>query len=181
ILVLNEDTTASIGAGATANAQTPAHTPGDSNLTVTASDTTSIVSVAGSVGIGGTAGVAAGVDVLSLIKHTNAYIDSGVTAHVDGDIAVGATSHEEITSVAAATVTVDTKHTQAFIGNGASVTGDGKTSGVSVKSGGFNTGFVADTPKASVSFDPVSNVNTTNDTIHIAGSGLSAGDYVTYH
>ena len=78
-------------------------------------------------------------------------------------------------------MTVDTKHTQAFIGNGASVTGDGKTSGVSVKSGGFNTGFVADTPKASVSFDPVSNVNTTNDTIHIAGSGLSAGDYVTYH
>ena len=101
ILVLSEDTTASIGAGATANAETLSHTPGDSSLAVTASDTTSIVSVAGSVGVGGTAGVAAGVDVLSLIKHTNAFMDSGVTSHVDGDITVSATSHEEITSVAA--------------------------------------------------------------------------------
>ena len=62
---------------------------------------TQIVSVAGSVAVGGTAGVGVGADVLSLTKDTQAYIDSGVTSHVDGDIDVSATSSEHITSVAA--------------------------------------------------------------------------------
>src|SRR5206468_3224329 len=70
ILILDETTTASVGASVTVGSQALGAA---SSLTVKASDTTSIVSVAGSVGVGGTAGVAAGVDVLSLTKHTNAY------------------------------------------------------------------------------------------------------------
>ena len=254
ILVLSEDTSASVGAGATVNAQALVPTVGNRNVSVTASDITSIVSVAGSVGVGGSAGVAVGADILSLVKNTNAYIDSGVTSQVDGDITVGATSSEDITSVAAgiavggsagvgvnagvhvlnittrgfigddpdnaslaghgdvhalgtvaitaddqttlnkvvatvavgggagvgaaATVTVDTKHTQAFIGKGAWVTGDGQTSGVNVKAGGFNPGFVADAPKAPASFNG-GIVSTASDTVQ--ASGFATGDYVTYH
>ncbi len=45
--------------------------------------------------------MAASVDVLSPIKNTNAYIGSGVSALVNGDIDVSAKSSEGITSVAA--------------------------------------------------------------------------------
>ncbi|UUZ48820.1 hypothetical protein LP420_40230 [Massilia sp. B-10] len=74
--------------------------------------------------------MAVGADVLSLIKHTNAYIDSGVTSHVDGNIDVGASADEDITSVAAgiagggtvgvgvnASVHVMNLETRAFIGD----------------------------------------------------------------
>ena len=46
---------------------------------------------------------------------------------------------------AAATITVETKHTKAFIGNGASVTGDGQTTtGLGVATGSFGVTFVAE-------------------------------------
>jgi hypothetical protein len=256
ILVLSETTSGSVGNGATVNAQAAVPAVGNRNLAVTATDNTSIVSVAGSVGVGGTAGVAAGVDVLSLIKHTNAYMDSGVTSLVDGNIDVSATSTEGITSVAAgiavggtagvsvnagvhvldittrafigddpdaasgggagnvhalgtvriaaddnteldkfvatvavggtagvgaaATVTVENKHTLAFIGQGAAVTGDGQTSGLSANTGGFGVSFVPDAAKIKVSFQP--SVNAANDTVSLGTStGLVTGDYVTYH
>ena len=218
INVLNENTHASVGRGATVNAQSPGISNPD--VVVKASDDTTIVSIAGSIGAAGSVGVAVGADVLSLIKKTSAHMDSGVTSLVDGDIDVSATSDEDITSVAAgiavggtagvgvnasvhvldlttrafigddpdsvpaslgagnvhaggtvriaaddrteldkfvatvavggsagvgaaATVTVITKNTEAFIGNGASVTGDGKTDGLDAATGAFEIAFQA--------------------------------------
>jgi hypothetical protein len=168
----------------------------------------------------GSVGVGVGADVLYLQKDTQAYMDSGVTAHVDGDIDVSARSSEDITSVAAgisiggtagiginasvhvldlstrafigddpdeaagsagagdvhalgtvriaaddetemdkfvatvavggsagvgaaATVSVIDKKTEAFIGQGASVTGDGKTAGLAAANGMFESKFVS--------------------------------------
>ena len=265
INVLNETTRASVGRGATVNAQNgPA--AGVPSLSVTASDETTIVSVAGSLAAGGTAGVGVGADVLSLIKNTSAYIDSGVTSHVDGDIDVGATSGEDITSVAAgaafggtagvgvnagvhvltiatrafigddpsdddamvpdtlsagpgdvhaggtvriaaddrseldkvvatlaiggsagvgaaATVTVVNKTTEAFIGAGASVTGDGQTAGLGAATGAYGVTYVADPEPVSVSFNPADSgvVDTSANTIDVSDAdGLQTGDVVTY-
>ena len=72
-----------------------------SSLTVEAADETSMISVAGSLAIGGTAGIGVGADVGVYTKRTTAYIDSGVTADVEGDIVVDAESSESLTSVAA--------------------------------------------------------------------------------
>jgi len=255
INVLTETTHASVGRGATVNAQ---HVAGTPNLSVTATDTTQIVSVAGSVAVGGTAGVGVGADVLSLTKDTQAFIDSGVNSQVDGNIDVSATSSERITSVAAgiavggtagvsvnagvhvldlttrayigddpdsgpgslgagdvhaggtvriaaddvtemdkvaatvaiggsagvgaaATVTVIDKTTEAFIGAGAKVTGDGNTVGLSAATGGFGVTFAAANGPATR--EPTSDgaVHTDTERIDIdGGSDLATGDYVTY-
>ncbi|NNU43173.1 beta strand repeat-containing protein [Ramlibacter montanisoli] len=220
INVLSETTTASVGRGAAVNS-TNGIAAGVPDLVVKASDATTIVSVAGSIGAAGSVGVAVGADVLSLVKNTSAFIDSGVIADVEGDIDVNAMSSEDVTSVAAgiavggsagvgvnasvhvlnmttrayigdlpdsgpaslgagdvhaggtvriaaddvtemdkvvatvavggsagvgaaATVSVVNKNTQAFIGQGAKVTGDGNTAGLSVNTGTFNESFVVD-------------------------------------
>src|SRR5712691_8970136 len=52
-------------------------------------DATDIISVAGSLA-GGGVGVGVGADVGVITKHTNAYINSGVTATVRGNITVDA-------------------------------------------------------------------------------------------
>jgi len=57
-------------------------------VTVTAVDTTAIVSVAGSLAAAGTAAVGVGADVADLEKLTEAFIDSGVTIDAEGDISV---------------------------------------------------------------------------------------------
>ena len=71
------------------------------SLVVDASDTTSVISVAGSVA-GGEVGVGAGADVGVVGKNTFAYIDSGAAVHVDGgNITVDAESSESLISVSA--------------------------------------------------------------------------------
>ena len=221
INVLDETTLASVGRGTTVNAQNDT-APGVPDVVVTASDETDIISVAGSIAAAGSVGVGVGADVLSLTKNTQAYMDSGVTSQVDGDVDVTAHSEEDVTSVAvgiavggtagvginasvhvlgittrayigddpdeatasagagdvhaggtvriaaddrtemdkfvatvavggsagvgaAATVTVVTKTTEAFIGAGASVTGDGNTAGLVAATGGFTPTFEAAT------------------------------------
>jgi hypothetical protein len=252
ILVLSETTDATVGRGATVNAQGPA----TGNLVVKASDQTTIISVAGSIGAAGSVGVAVGADVLSLDKDTIASVDSGVIALVDGDIDVSASSDEDITSVAAgiavggsagvgvnasvhvlnlttrafigddpfdatasagggnvhaggtvriaaddrtemdkvvatvavggsagvgaaATVSVVTKKTEAFIGAGASVTGDGKGAGLGSATGAFAVNFVADPAAVEVTFD-ATGVNTTTNEVSGVSAGLVTGDAVTY-
>ncbi len=255
--VLEETTRASIGRNADITAQSalPLAQP---DLSVIASDHTTIVSVAGSIGVGGTAGVGLGVDVLTLTKDTSAYIDSGVTADVEGDIDVGAASSEDVTSVAAgvaiggsagvgvnagvhvlnvttrafigddpsdsiisagagdvhaggtvritaddstemdkvaataaagtvgvgaaATVTVVNKKTQAFIGAGASVTGDGNTGGLKAATGAFGVSFVADAPTPTATFSAVGRREYHSDTIDVGSTPrrLQTGDLVTY-
>jgi len=217
INVLDETTRASIGRNVslTGNNASLLVTP---DLAVIASDETTLISVAGSIAAAGTAGVGVGADVLSLQKHTEAWIDSGVVATIEGDIDVSATSKEDITSVtagiavggtagvganagvhvlgvttrafigddpleptlsagagdvhaggtvriaaddqteidkyvatvaiggtagvgAAATVTVIDKNTEAFIGSGAKVTGDGNTAGLEAATGVFGESF----------------------------------------
>ncbi len=95
VAVLNDTTAAYIGAGSSVTVN------GGGNLIVAASDLTSVISVAGNLAVGGTAGVGAGADVGVYTKHTNAYIGSGVTAIVSGNISVTAQSSENLISVAA--------------------------------------------------------------------------------
>jgi len=98
--VLNETTTASIGRNATITTTNGA-LPGTPGVTVSATDTTLGVSVAGSLAASGGVGAGIGADVAKVNKDTEAFIDSNVTATVQGDVVVNATSSEQFTSVAA--------------------------------------------------------------------------------
>src|SRR2546422_414142 len=132
--VLNETTTAYVGRSAVVTVTS------GGDLSVSADDHTSVISIAGSLA-GGSVGVGIGADVGVYHKHTTAYIDSGVTADVNGDIKVGATSGESLISVAAgisagsvavavnAGVHVFDLHTRAFIG-------DDPTDGIASAGGG---------------------------------------------
>ena len=91
--ILDENTTARVGAGAQV-------TTTAGSLIVNASDDTTMVTIAGSLAASGTASVGVGVDVASIGKTTKAYIDSGVTTHISGNIEVTASATEDITSVA---------------------------------------------------------------------------------
>lgn len=92
--ILTETTSAYIGPRARITVTT-------GNLAITARDTTEVISVAGSLAAGGSAGVGVGVDVGTYRKSTNAYIESGVIVLVDGDIVISADTAENLTSVAA--------------------------------------------------------------------------------
>jgi hypothetical protein len=98
INTLDETTHAYIGKSSTVNAT---NNTGSPNLSVLANDATKIVSVAGSLSGSGSAAVGAGADVSDITKETKAYIDSGVTSTVGGNLTVAATSSERFTSVAA--------------------------------------------------------------------------------
>ncbi|MGZ3438561.1 MAG: beta strand repeat-containing protein, partial [Polyangia bacterium] len=69
-------------------------------LAVSATDTTSILSIAGAVSGGGTAGVGAGVDVEVVHKDTEAWLAGTVNATLSGDTTVDAASSESLTSIA---------------------------------------------------------------------------------
>ncbi|HEV8463176.1 MAG TPA: hypothetical protein VGQ38_20990, partial [Gaiellaceae bacterium] len=68
-------------------------------LGVAASDTTTVLGLAGSLSYGGTAGVGAGVDVEDLSKDTEAWIASGGTATLTGNATIDATSTEDMKSI----------------------------------------------------------------------------------
>ena len=91
--VLNHSTTATLD-GTTTSGGTVA---------VSASDTTNVISVAGQLAIGGTAGVGVGVDVEVITKDTEATIApfASVTTTGAGNVTVGATSQETVVQVAA--------------------------------------------------------------------------------
>ncbi|MFG1423992.1 LEPR-XLL domain-containing protein, partial [Roseixanthobacter liquoris] len=94
IATLDTTTLASIDGGVTVTS--------GADVSVTASDTTDLIQVAGAAGIGGTAGGAGAVDYISFEKTTKALIGDGssITA-TDGTVSVEATSSEELTTVAA--------------------------------------------------------------------------------
>ena len=69
-------------------------------MSVGATDTTGIISVAGSLA-GGQVGVGIGADAGVVTKDTEAYVASGVTATVPGNIIVDAESSESLISVSA--------------------------------------------------------------------------------
>ena len=107
-------------------------------IAVSATDATSIKGVAGSLAIGGSAGVGLGVDVEVPQKDTEAWIGNFVNATAGGDVTVDATSSEDFISVAAgasvggtagvavnAAVSVINVTTKATIGANTSVIADG--------------------------------------------------------
>ena len=146
--VLSETTTAYVGPSSTIT------TTNNGNFSVAASDTTSVISVAGSLAASGEAGVGVGADVGVYTKHTNAYIDSGVTATIAGSIIVDAESSEELISVSA--------------GIGAGTVGVAANAGVHV----FNL-----TTRAFIGDDPTDPSGAGPGNVHAAGSvGVSAND-----
>ncbi|HYC46066.1 MAG TPA: LEPR-XLL domain-containing protein, partial [Burkholderiales bacterium] len=94
--VLEEHTTAYVGHDANLTITGAGH-----DLVVSADDDTWIISVAGSLAAGATAGVGVGADVGVYTKDTNAFIDSGVVATVDGHVKVLADSSENLITVSA--------------------------------------------------------------------------------
>ena len=96
--VLTDTTKAYIGSGTNVNLDNGGATPGQS-VNVTASDTTTVVALAGQLAVGGTAGVGVGVDVEVINKTTEAFVGNDATINALGDITIDATSGETITSV----------------------------------------------------------------------------------
>ena len=90
--ILTNTTLAHVDSGVTVGGST-------TGVAVSASDTTEILALAGTIGIGGTAGVGVGVDVEVVNKDTEASIGSGGSITASGNVTVGATSSEEITSI----------------------------------------------------------------------------------
>ena len=97
INVLTANTTAYIDQGAEINATSS--TGGTPSVLVLASDPTSIYGIAGSLSIGGDAGVGAGFDVGVLTKTTAAYILTAMVS-ATGDVIVQAVSGESMLSLA---------------------------------------------------------------------------------
>ena len=134
--ILDNETHAYVDRGATVNGVNTgaASTQG---IAISASDTTEILGIAGTISVGGTASVGAGVDVEAITKSTKAWIGADTTANVNGDLTVDANSSESITSIAVgggfggsaavnvnAAVSVFSITTQAFVDHGA-IAGDG--------------------------------------------------------
>ncbi|MBW6494216.1 MAG: LEPR-XLL domain-containing protein, partial [Burkholderiaceae bacterium] len=148
VQVMNETTRAYIADGAQINvdaavAGLPAAS-GTQGVHVRAYDSTDILSVGGTVGAGGTAGVAAGVEVLALNKNTTAFI-GGATVNAEGDVKVEAQSSEEAGSIAmtlgvggtagvslAAGIMVMNVTTNAFIGDDIPTDSSSLSSGVAL-------------------------------------------------
>ncbi len=136
--VLSNDTLAHIDAGATVNGVNTGASS-TQGVKVTASDTTDILGIAGTVSVGGTASVGAGVDVEVVTKNTKAWIGADATVNANGDVTVDADSSESVTSIAVgggfggsvavnvnATVSVFNITTQAYVAHGANAA-DGVT------------------------------------------------------
>ncbi|MDH5205429.1 MAG: hypothetical protein OEW36_07175, partial [Hylemonella sp.] len=102
---MNETTRAAIHDGARINADPEDAALGGAAATqgvrVAAQSDTSLIGVGGAVAFGGTAGVGAGAEILSLNKTTDAFI-GGATVRAEGDVTVRATSSDDLVGVAAA-------------------------------------------------------------------------------
>src|SRR4029077_5450663 len=94
---MHSTTLAHIDGGAVISGPTLA---GSAGVGVAATDTTNLLSVAGALAIGGTAGVGAGIDVEVVTKDTEATINNRASINAFGDVTVDATSSENITSLA---------------------------------------------------------------------------------
>ncbi len=99
VTVMDETTTAAIGANAQINPLDDGSSTQD--VTVRASDETTLLGVAGAVAFGGRGGVGAGADVGVIDKLTTASIDTGASVKANDTVAVDARTREDITSVAA--------------------------------------------------------------------------------
>src|SRR5213078_3094150 len=94
---LTETTTASIG-GAQINPDNSGATNAAQGVLVRADDDTKLISVAGGIQYGGSAGVGAGVDVGVITKHTTAAVAQNANVKLLGNMRVNADSEENIIS-----------------------------------------------------------------------------------
>ena len=90
--VLTDITKAHIDSGASVNMPS-------TSVTVFAQDTTTVLSLAGVLVVGGSAGVGAGVDVEVITKTTEAWIATNTSITGTGNLTVDALSSENITSI----------------------------------------------------------------------------------
>ncbi|MDZ4169925.1 MAG: hypothetical protein U1E26_09780 [Coriobacteriia bacterium] len=97
VVILDETTWAWLGDGVHVHALKTGLTP---KVSVTASDTTDTMTLAGAASGGGAAGVAESVDVLTVKKRTQAWV-GGVNSVIEagGDVVVAATSVEDVNSI----------------------------------------------------------------------------------
>jgi hypothetical protein len=183
--VITKETKAYIDSNVTATAE------GDIMVTATSSE--DITSVAAGVSISGSASVAldASVHVFDII--TRAFIgdEDGVgsaghgNVHANGSVVISADDVTEVDKIvgvlavagyagvgAAGGVTIINKTTEAFIGNGAYVTGDGNTAGITVRTGAFEPGIDV----SASTFDPN---NASGEGIEANGSSAVEGDTTT--
>jgi hypothetical protein len=149
VTVLDETTRASIDENARVNTGALASgANANQGVRVLASDRTDLTGIAGALAIGGTAGVGVGADVSVVTKVTEATIASGAIVEAQRDVAVLATSSEDVLSIAiagggagtvglagAADVSVFNITTRATV-EGAKTEGAASYSGASVTAGG---------------------------------------------
>ncbi|NER24473.1 MAG: DUF4347 domain-containing protein [Symploca sp. SIO1C2] len=132
VAVFSNNTHAYIGQSAQVKAQ--------KDINVVAEAQEEILSVGIGLGIGGLAGVAGTVSVISLDNSTHAYIDNDANVQANGNVLVSATNHTETDVIAGAAgvglgvgigasvgVVLIDKDTKAYIGQGASVDGKANT------------------------------------------------------
>lgn len=134
---ITNDTVASVGVGASINADNSG-AGGEQSILVAAANDVYRLGVSGLLASGGTAGVAPGADVAVINNTTKAFLDSGVVANATEDVAVVADGEEDLLSVVAGlgvagnasiagavTVAVIDNDTFAFIGEDSAVDADG--------------------------------------------------------
>jgi hypothetical protein len=98
--VLKQSVHAEIDQGAMVDAS-QATAPNPNSVTVTATDNTSYLGVAGALAIGGTAGIGAGVDVGVITKDTEAWVAKQSMITANRNVAIASVSSEGITSISA--------------------------------------------------------------------------------
>ncbi len=97
---LVETTKAYIGENAQINMGTTGENANQTVLVI-ASDRTNLTGIGGSIALGGTGGIGAGIDVSVIVKDTDAHIGSGADVQAKRDVLVQAFSEEKVVSVAA--------------------------------------------------------------------------------
>ncbi len=100
VSVLNETTRAFLDVGATVNPANGAANVAQ-DVVVRAADQTNIVGVGGALAGGGNVGIGVGVDVGTINKRTEAFVDERTDVKANRDIRVEALSREDIVSVSA--------------------------------------------------------------------------------
>ena len=146
--VISKRTEAYIGPSANISAIT--------NITVEALSSEAITSIAASLGVGGSVGIAGSASVYTVTNTTRAYIGNAATVTADGSVLVSAADDTGIVAIAGsvsgggaagigagAGVAVINKTTEAFIDQNADVTAQGLGNGITVNTGKFGIGFTS--------------------------------------
>ncbi|TVT46933.1 MAG: leukotoxin LktA family filamentous adhesin [Denitromonas halophila] len=137
--------------GKTTTASVAGNVKTNDTVTVEARSEEDITSVAASLSVGGSAGIAGSASVYVVDVTTKSEIADGATVHSDGNVIVSADDDNEIDMIAgngafggsagvgaSAAVAVLTKTTTARVGTGATVDALGTKTGVTIANGSFN-------------------------------------------